>query len=206
MSEEPDIYEALGAIINECESASKGIENSFFNSKYADLNALLAIVKPLCFAHNVTILQLPLSKVTFNDGAPPLLEVGSQLVLMHTPSGTEIRNTLVMPCVGLDPQKAGSGLSYVKRYQIKAVFMLQDDDDDGNNACKPTVVKKTALAPETPAGVDLDTVSMFINGAIDVPALNGVYANHIANNTNLSAEDKETATALCAARKQELQK
>ena len=38
-----------------------------------------------------------------------------------------------------NPQKIGSAITYAKRYTLQAVYGLPSEDDDGNEASKPTV-------------------------------------------------------------------
>ena len=38
-----------------------------------------------------------------------------------------------------NPQKVGSAVTYAKRYTLQAVYGLPSEDDDGNEASKPTV-------------------------------------------------------------------
>ena len=38
-----------------------------------------------------------------------------------------------------NPQKVGSAITYAKRYTLQAVYGLPSEDDDGNEASKPTV-------------------------------------------------------------------
>jgi len=38
-----------------------------------------------------------------------------------------------------NPQKVGSAVTYAKRYTLQAVYGLPSEDDDGNEASKPTI-------------------------------------------------------------------
>ena len=38
-----------------------------------------------------------------------------------------------------NPQKIGSAITYAKRYTLQAVYGLPSEDDDGNEASKPTI-------------------------------------------------------------------
>ena len=38
-----------------------------------------------------------------------------------------------------NPQKVGSAITYAKRYTLQAVYGLPSEDDDGNEASKPTI-------------------------------------------------------------------
>ena len=38
-----------------------------------------------------------------------------------------------------NPQKIGSAITYAKRYTLQSVYGLPSEDDDGNEASKPTI-------------------------------------------------------------------
>ena len=38
-----------------------------------------------------------------------------------------------------NPQKIGSAITYAKRYTLQAVYGLPSEDDDGNEASKPSI-------------------------------------------------------------------
>ena len=49
-----------------------------------------------------------------------------------------------------NPQKVGSAVTYAKRYTLQAVYGLPSEDDDGNEASKPTI----NISKPTPRGED----------------------------------------------------
>ena len=49
-----------------------------------------------------------------------------------------------------NPQKIGSAITYAKRYTLQAVYGLPSEDDDGNEASKPTI----NISKPTPRGED----------------------------------------------------
>ena len=49
-----------------------------------------------------------------------------------------------------NPQKVGSAITYAKRYTLQAVYGLPSEDDDGNEASKPTI----NISKPTPRGED----------------------------------------------------
>jgi len=129
------LYIALGDAIEQLDPARKSSENPYFNSKYADLNQLLSMVKPVLSANGLTMTQQPITEVIPGTGnVPPVFMVGCKTVLVHCASGGRLENDLLLPCTKLDPQAGGSAISYSKRYAIKALFLMQDVDDDGNSA------------------------------------------------------------------------
>ena len=49
-----------------------------------------------------------------------------------------------------NPQKVGSAVTYAKRYTLQAVYGLPSEDDDGNEASKPSI----NISKPTPRGED----------------------------------------------------
>lgn len=60
--------------------------------------------------------------------------------------------TILCPIPGYDtPQQMGSGTTYIRRYQLKAVFCVNDSEDDDANSAqgnKATVSKREPTAPK----------------------------------------------------------
>ena len=42
-----------------------------------------------------------------------------------------------------DPQKLGSAITYFRRYTLKSLLAIAEEDDDGNRAAKPFLSTKT---------------------------------------------------------------
>ena len=75
-----------------------------------------------------------------------MLETKSEVVVVTT-----VRHVIdeEMRCVKLpiimsqanyeNPQKIGSAITYAKRYTLQSVYGLPSEDDDGNEASKPTI-------------------------------------------------------------------
>ena len=63
--------------------------------------------------------------------------------------------TILCPIPGYDtPQQMGSGTTYIRRYQLKAVFCVNDSEDDDANTAqgnKATVSKREPSAPRPQA-------------------------------------------------------
>ncbi len=63
--------------------------------------------------------------------------------------------TILCPIPGYDtPQQMGSGTTYIRRYQLKAVFCVNDSEDDDANGAqgnKATVSKREPTAPRPQA-------------------------------------------------------
>lgn len=130
------IATALSIAQGQIEAASKAVSNTFFKSKYADLNALRDVIREPLAANGLALVQ----------GAryiPDAASVCVETMLMHT-SGQFISETLDLPvtvkydrdgsALPVDVQGIGSAISYGRRYSLSALLSLAAEDDDGNAA------------------------------------------------------------------------
>lgn len=216
------LYTALGDAIEQLDPARKSSENPYFNSKYADLNQLLSMVKPVLSANGLTMTQQPITEVIPGTGnVPPVFMVGCKTVLVHCASGGRLENDLLLPCTKLDPQAGGSAISYAKRYAIKALFLMEDVDDDGNSASQNVhqpqqqPSKQVALPKDPPPPPDvseaekwatIDVLTQSIQSATTEGQLNAVYNYGINGNPNLSNEQIQTLVEDCRKRKEAIKK
>lgn len=97
-------------------------ENPYYQSKYADINAILAEVKPILNRHGLVLLQ-GLSSL---EG-----KFGLSTAIVDADTGQEIRETCPLPEIA-DPQKQGSAITYFRRYAIQSLLALEAEDDDAN--------------------------------------------------------------------------
>lgn len=101
----------------------KGNTNPFYNSKYADLPAILEAIKS------------PLQDAGLSFTQFPTGQNGLATLLMHGESGEYIQCEFFSQPVKTDPQAMGSAISYMRRYALAAVLGLNlDEDDDANRA------------------------------------------------------------------------
>jgi hypothetical protein len=117
----------------ELKPVAKDMKNSYFNSKYATLAAVLDEVLPILTKHDLAIVQ------TFKH-ENNLLFLCTKL--MHA-SGESVSSEMPMQNAG-DVQKMGSQITYLKRYSLMAMLGVStaDEDDDGNAASKPKQFEK----------------------------------------------------------------
>jgi len=116
----------------------KRSDNPFFKSKYADLTEILnEISGPLKSAGLVVVQSAPMEGET--------ITVITRVI--HT-SGEWIQTMTSVPASKkgtLDPQTAGSAITYGRRYALNAFFNLAAEDDDANAAsAKPAPVDPEA--------------------------------------------------------------
>ena len=111
-------------------TVSKDKTNPFFNSSYADINAILEAVRPVLSKHGLAISQ----------GFRFCLESNGFYVttLLGHKSGEWMTSEVRMPIGGKkDAQAVGSSCTYGRRYGLSAILGISvDDDDDGNAAIR----------------------------------------------------------------------
>lgn len=137
--------EKLLAVQQEIGTIRKSSTNPYFNSKYFDINALLAEVKPILNKHKLVLLQ-PLG--TTNDN-----KLALNTILRDVETGQEVTYYCPLPEVP-DAQKAGGAITYFRRYALQALLALEAEDDDANVASgkkpKRTVEKKDVVNEDEP--------------------------------------------------------
>lgn len=109
---------------SEMGGAHKGANNPFFKSKYADLGAVIEVVKEPFANNGLSYVQFPI-----NDGD----KIGIETILMHE-SGEWLSGSFTVKASKQDAQGAGSVITYCKRYSLQAVAGIPSEDDDGNAA------------------------------------------------------------------------
>jgi hypothetical protein len=116
---------ALVAFAGDVRTISKDSLNPHFKSQYTSLDHMVSETKPLLYKHGLTILQ--------QAGGDGQMITISTLILHE--SGEWIQTEpLTLKAVKLDPQGAGSAITYGRRYAYAAALSLSlGDDDDANS-------------------------------------------------------------------------
>jgi hypothetical protein len=125
-------------IQKELKPIEKTETNPYYKSKYFDINAVIALLKPLLNKHGVVVTQ-------------PL--IGKTLVTrVYDVESEEMIESVVELPEQTDPQKHGALQTYFRRYALTNIFMLEAEDDDGNAAVPVKVnvqtSSKAAVAPQ----------------------------------------------------------
>jgi hypothetical protein len=131
------LYGALSKAQGMVKAVHKTKVNPQFRSKYASLDDILEMLRPICSECGIAIIQIPV----FEESA-----CGVKTVITHSSGDSLECGELLLP-LGRSggAQGAGSSLTYARRYAISALFCIScDDDDDGNTAQK----NKPAPKPE----------------------------------------------------------
>jgi len=132
-----DLCAAMALAFSEIDVALKSSNNPFFQSKYADLTAVINSIKPALIKHGLFFVQKP--HETEAGG------ITLETILYHSGGGSLSLGKLFVPAVKSDPQGYGSALTYARRYGLVTAFGVPQADDDGNAASRPSQV--TVPAP-----------------------------------------------------------
>lgn len=119
------LFDALAKAQGEIRGAAKDATNPHFKSKYADLASIVDAARPLA-KHGIATVQIP-----FSEGG----EIGVTTILGHG-SGEWISGRLAVKPAKLDPQSAGSIITYFRRYGLAAMAGIAPEDDDGEAAMR----------------------------------------------------------------------
>jgi len=124
-------------------TATKNAKNPFYKSKYAPLDVV------------VDVLKEPLDKAGLSYYFYTTTSyIGIEVVDLET--GEDVLGSL-FPLGNIQtPQDMGKAISYAKRYLLKTVFNVveQDEDDDGNEASGIVAEAKAANASKKPTVLD----------------------------------------------------
>lgn len=115
---------ALAKAQGEMNPAVKDSNNPFFKSKYADLQTIIEAVRPVLSKHEIAFVQS--TALTANNDFCIVTQ------LSHS-SGEWLRGHYLVQCANPnDPQKLGAAVTYARRYALKSMIGVAEEDDDGN--------------------------------------------------------------------------
>ncbi len=135
----PNLAAALVAAQAEMPAVAKLATNPHFKSKFASLDSIIEAVRPVLAKHGLAVLQSATGDVEGKG-------ITVSTTIVHT-SGEEFVTGVYIPLAKVDPQGAGSALTYGRRYNLAAALCLAtEDDDDGLRASKPAPVRATKPA------------------------------------------------------------
>lgn len=106
------------------QAITKDKTNPHFKSRYADINTMLAEVKPALHKHGLFIIQ------PIEEG-----QVITQIVDAET-GNILCESALTLSGQG-NPQQRGSEITYYRRYTLQSLLSLEAEDDDANAASEP---------------------------------------------------------------------
>lgn len=132
------------AALNALENVSANKSNpAFKGSKYVSLDQLLDAVKPVLAKHNLALTQIVR---TLPDG-----RIGVVTSFRHRDGATFDGGDLFIRADGLEPQKIGAALTYIRRQSIQTACCVSVDLDlDGNGLTLSPALKASPAASQTP--------------------------------------------------------
>lgn len=147
-----DLFKALAAAQGEFTTVEKNAKNPHFNSKFAPLDSIIEMIRPILPKHGLSVVQ-------FTD----LPESGNgiiiETVITHE-TGQYISGRLYMPTVKQDPQGYGSSITYGRRYSLGAALgIVSDEDVDGNQSEEPAAKRQQAAKSGQQGQDSGDTIS-----------------------------------------------
>lgn len=107
---------------------SKNATNPFFKKEYMDLNQLLTEIEPILISKGLLLTQ-PIENNC----------VVSRIV--DTETGDMIESSLPL-LTFTDAQKVGSCITYYRRYTLKSLLAIAEEDSDGNDITQAKPAKK----------------------------------------------------------------
>lgn len=144
---------ALAKAQGEIEAAAKDKVNPAFRSKYADLTAVWAAIRPALSKHGIAVTQWPLHS---EDNRLHMLTR-----LAH--DGEWIKGEFSIPVDKANSHGYGSAVTYAKRFALAAaVGVVADEDDDGNGAAGKD--RAGPHSPDKTASRDANSDTAQING------------------------------------------
>ncbi|OZV11697.1 hypothetical protein CIW83_13685 [Tissierella sp. P1] len=125
-----ELAKVLATFQGEIKNLSNTATNPYYKSKYAPLNDVLNLVRPLLSENGLSVVQAA-------SGGGENIVVTTTLI--HESGEWMEFPSLVLKSDKATAQGAGSAITYARRYALSAVLgILSEDDDDGNNS-EPTV-------------------------------------------------------------------
>ena len=129
-----DLALSLSKFQGEVTNPKNSAKNPQFNSKYAPLQDILSLVRPLLSKQGLSILQSTTGDLENVTISTMLLHESGQFMETE-PFILKGEQTAKGGVKVLNVQGAGSMITYIRRYQISAILGLaSEDDDDGNHA------------------------------------------------------------------------
>lgn len=121
----PEILTAWAKMQRELEPAEKNAKNPHFRSTYANLTEIFRVGKKALYENGFCFSQ-------HAETTPIGVEV--ETIIWYVKTGDWMSSRLTLKPMNDDPQKAGSCITYAKRYALAAILGIETEDDDGNDA------------------------------------------------------------------------
>lgn len=144
-----ELFASLAKAQGELADASKNKKNPHFRSEYADLSAILEVVRPVFSKHGLSIIQS-----TEFDGAM----VSVTTAICHE-SGGYVTSTASCVPAKTDAMGIGASTTYLRRYGCAAMVGITQTDDDGQEAAHEQQPRKPALVKKQISDKDFESLT-----------------------------------------------
>jgi len=143
-----EIAAALSKFQGEITNPLNSAKNPQFNSKYAPLQDILSLARPILSKNGLSILQSTTGELESVTVSTLLMHASGEFIETE-PFILKGEQSIRGGGKVLNVQGAGSMITYIRRYQISAILGLaSEDDDDGNHAGKKTPIEKVETEEE----------------------------------------------------------
>lgn len=140
----PELFASLVKAQATIENAVKSVEGQEGNRKflYATFPDIIDGIKPHLTKQGLTVIQ----STSFSEGI-----VTVDTVIVHELGGS-IQTKGTIPCEQSGAKAVGSATSYLRKYQVQALFFVASEDDDGKEAdgkaSKTEIPKPDKITPD----------------------------------------------------------
>lgn len=111
--------------------------NPHFKSKYASLPTVRSAVLPVLNKHGLALTQFPKTETTY---------AGCTNLLLHS-SGEWLEQDCLLPVDKMNPQGAGSAITYSRRFSMQSIAgVVGEEDTDGEDGGKSEGMEAKAIA------------------------------------------------------------
>jgi hypothetical protein len=139
-SKQAALCAALVKVVSETKDVVADSTNPFHKNKYASLSAHLSSLKPVFAKHDLAVIQAPIGDAN---------GVGVKTIIIHKDGGS-LETDCLIPCAqGMDGQKAGALISYIRRYAMASIAGVATEDDDANSTMSaPASAPRATYTPK----------------------------------------------------------
>lgn len=123
-----ELSKSLAKFQGEVANPKNTATNPFFKSKYAPLDEVLNVVRPVLSKHGLSIIQAPSSEGEHVSITTTLLHESGEWIEFAPLSLKTDKNTA---------QGAGSAITYARRYAVSAILGIASEEDDDGNIAEP---------------------------------------------------------------------
>lgn len=141
-----EVFKALVRVQAEIRNPANSANNPFFKSRYAPLDEILEMVRPILSRNGLAVIQN-----ISGDGSSAAVTT----MLVHVSGEYVESDAFAIVPAKLDAQGLGGATTYARRYTLTAMLGIAgaNEDDDGNVATQGAKMAPKAMVPPKPNAV-----------------------------------------------------